>query len=44
LGIEVACGQESLLLQKIQLEGKKRMLAADFLKGHSVTTGTKLGQ
>lgn len=43
LGIEVACGQESLLLEEIQLEGKKRMPAAEFVKGHPLKTGTRFG-
>ncbi|MDZ4224556.1 MAG: hypothetical protein U1D33_01475 [bacterium] len=38
----VACGQGSLCLLEVQLEGKKRMSTADFLKGHPVKTGILL--
>lgn len=41
-GIHVACGQGVLLLTQVQLEGKKRMDAASFLRGFSVETGTVL--
>ncbi len=41
-GIEVATGGGMLVLQHVQLEGKKRMPAADFLKGHQVKPGTVL--
>ncbi|MDP2599139.1 MAG: methionyl-tRNA formyltransferase [Deltaproteobacteria bacterium] len=41
-GITVACGQGSLCLLEVQLEGKKRMSTADFLKGHPVKTGILL--
>lgn len=36
------CGQGSLILKEIQLEGKKRMDAAAFLRGYPVETGTML--
>lgn len=41
-GIHVTCGQGSLILKEIQLEGKKRMDAAAFLRGYPVETGTML--
>lgn len=41
-GIHVSCGQGSLILKEIQLEGKKRMDAAAFLRGYPVETGTML--
>mgnify|MGYP006168154983 CR=1 FL=1 len=34
-GIEVACGQGSLLLTQIQLPGKKSLPVADLLRGHA---------
>lgn len=37
--ITVACGQDSLCLLEVQLEGKKRMSAAEFLKGHPLLVG-----
>ena len=42
-GIWVATGQGYLVLKEVQLEGKKRMDVADFLRGRSVEIGTKLG-
>ncbi|HWB59521.1 MAG TPA: methionyl-tRNA formyltransferase, partial [Chthoniobacteraceae bacterium] len=42
-GILVAASDSAILLQEIQLEGKKRMAARDFLAGHSIAPGTVLG-
>lgn len=42
-GIWVLTGKAYLVLEEIQLEGKKRMSAADFLRGHEIVTGTVLG-
>jgi methionyl-tRNA formyltransferase len=42
-GILVAAGTCGLLLRDVQLEGKKRMHARDFLSGHPVPAGTLLG-
>jgi methionyl-tRNA formyltransferase len=40
----VGCGTGSALhLLEVQLEGKKRMAAADFIHGHQPRTGEKLG-
>lgn len=41
-GIHVVCGQDILILQEVQLEGKKRMDAAAFLRGCHVEPGTML--
>ena len=39
-GIVMACGGGSLLrILELQLDGKKRMAAADFLRGHPLATG-----
>jgi len=43
-GILVAAGTCGILLRDVQLEGKKRMQARDFLIGHSLENGTLLGQ
>ncbi len=42
-GILVAAAKGGILLQEIQLEGKRRMSAKDFLLGHPVASGTRLG-
>jgi len=42
-GILVAAGTCGILLRDVQLEGKKRMHARDFLLGHSIADGTVLG-
>ena len=41
-GIHVACGKNILVLTEVQLEGKKRMDAAAFLRGYQVEPGTIL--
>ena len=41
-GIHVVCGQDILILQEVQLEGKKRMDAAAFLRGCHMEPGTML--
>ena len=38
-GIEVACGEGSLLLLRVTPEGKGQMSAADFVRGRKVSTG-----
>ena len=42
-GLLVAAGAGAVLLREIQLEGKKRMAAGDFLLGTLVEPGTQLG-
>lgn len=45
-GLLVACGEAgggALLLTDVQLEGKRRLPAGDFLRGHPVSPGTVLG-
>lgn len=42
--IRVQTGSGQLLLQEVQLEGKKRMLTDAFLRGYTVETGTILKQ
>ncbi len=41
-GIEVACGQGSLLITELQAAGSRRMDAGSFLAGHPLAVGTKL--
>ena len=42
-GLVVACGQGSLRIHDLQLEGGRKMTAAEFLAGHPLQPGTKLG-
>lgn len=42
-GILVGCGSGSILLREIQIEGKRRMPAREFLIGRSVSPGVTLG-
>jgi methionyl-tRNA formyltransferase len=42
-GILVACNPGALLLREVQLEGKRRMPATEFLKGHPIKPGIALG-
>ncbi len=42
-GIYVTCGQGCLYIERLQLEGKKGMAAADFLRGCRIEKGTVLG-
>jgi len=41
-GIEVACGQGSLLITELQAAGSRKMDAASFLAGHPLPIGTLL--
>ncbi len=43
-GIWVATSDGFLVLEEVQLEGKKRMDVADFLRGRAIEIGTKLGE
>jgi methionyl-tRNA formyltransferase len=42
-GITVGTGQGLLLVQELQLQGAKRMSAADFVRGNPLPAGTVLG-
>jgi methionyl-tRNA formyltransferase len=42
-GILVAAGEASVWLGEVQLEGKKRMRAAEFVRGAAVRVGMRLG-
>ena len=41
--VTVSCGEGSLILKEVQLEGKKRMSVHDFLLGAGLTAGQVLG-
>lgn len=43
-GIEVACAGGSLLLEELQLEGKKRLAVRDFMAGCRICPGTVFGK
>ena len=42
-GVVVACGEGAVLIGALQLPGKKRLAAADFLRGQPLPAGTRLG-
>ncbi len=42
-GLQVACGEGSLWVTELQLEGRRRMPAADFVAGHPLQAGPRLG-
>ena len=42
-GFAVKCGDGALLIKEVQLEGKRRMSAHDFLLGKNLPSGTVLG-
>jgi methionyl-tRNA formyltransferase len=41
-GLLVATPDSAVLLQEIQLEGKRRMPVGEFLRGHPIPVGTML--
>lgn len=41
-GICIACGEESVLVTEIQMQGSKRMDVASYLNGHEICVGTIL--
>jgi len=43
-GIEVSCGKGSLLVTEVQPAGKRRMHASEWLAGHCLQPGTRLGR
>jgi methionyl-tRNA formyltransferase len=43
-GLIVQCGQGALSLEEVQLDGTKRMVIAEFMRGTAITPGTVLGQ
>jgi methionyl-tRNA formyltransferase len=42
-GIVVACGEGALKIRELQLEGGRRMTAQEFLLGHPLKPGGRLG-
>jgi methionyl-tRNA formyltransferase len=43
MGLVVACGQGALRIHELQLEGGRKMTAAELLAGHPLQPGTKIG-
>ena len=43
-GIEIACGEGRLALLELQLEGRKKLGAAEFLVGRRLSEGTRIGR
>ena len=41
-GVRVACGQGALVIGELQLPGKKRLAAREFLSGYPLPAGTRL--
>ncbi len=41
-GVRVACGEGALVVGQLQLPGKKRLAAADFLRGRDLPVGTRM--
>jgi methionyl-tRNA formyltransferase len=42
-GLVVACGQGALCIHELQLEGARKLAVAEFLAGHPIRPGAKLG-
>jgi methionyl-tRNA formyltransferase len=42
-GILVVTGEDNLLIKELQMEGKRIMKAQDFIAGHKISIGDKLG-
>lgn len=42
-GIVVAAGKDNLVIEELQIEGKKRMEAEEFISGHKISPGDRLG-
>ena len=42
-GVLIACGEGAVRIAELQLPGKKRLAAADFLRGQPLPTGKRLG-
>jgi methionyl-tRNA formyltransferase len=41
-GVRIVCGEGVLLVRELQLPGKKRLAATDFLRGRPLSAGTRL--
>ena len=41
-GVRIACGEGVLRVRELQLPGRKRLSAAEFLRGHLLAPGTRM--
>jgi methionyl-tRNA formyltransferase len=41
-GLVVACGTDALRVEQLQLEGGRKMTAAEFLAGHDIQPGASI--
>ena len=41
-GVRIACAEGALLIGQLQLPGKKRLVAGEFLRGRELPTGTRM--
>ena len=41
-GVRIACAEGALLIGQLQLPGKKRLVAGEFLRGRDLPTGTRM--
>ena len=42
-GVRIACGEGALVVDQLQLPGKKKLSAADFLRGRELPVGVRMG-
>lgn len=42
-GIIVSCGKDNLIIEELQIEGKRKMGVKDFICGHKISSGEILG-
>lgn len=43
-GITVSCGRDNLVIEELQIEGRRRMSVAEFIAGHKVKPADRLGK
>jgi methionyl-tRNA formyltransferase len=43
-GITIASGKDNLIIEELQVEGKRRMRVEEFILGHSISIGERLGK
>ena len=43
-GIAIATGKDTLIIEELQIEGKRRMRVEEFIAGHKISLGEILGK